>query len=835
MKINISAFFNTYRYILLFLFTCAYSSHSYAQVDIEVTPATCNGKKDGKIDVTINGKNGPYKFLWNDGSTEDHLHDIEKGDYYVIITDRNTCTFEKGIHVDVLEDKPRVSISGGGDRTFCSDAEDQDVELSAIIAVCKDCQISWSTGSSEEKIKVSSDGDYSVRVEDDEGCFQSDSTEVKIETEDCDDDDDDDNDPDIDIPVVFPKDPNDILGPVGFGTQRWISVKDVLPYTIRFENDPDFATAPAQKVVIHTPIDPDLNIYSFRLGNFGFGNFVFDVPANSTYYTTRLNVSDSLKVVVDVIAGIDVVKKEAFWIFESKDPRTGNSPDADLGFLLVNDSITRRGEGFVSFTIIPDAAASTGDTVHAVAGIVFDSEEVLNTPGIFNTIDALPPISVHKLSDVFADSTYSYQVTAQDDYGLGGSGVKDYDFYLSSDEGFSFTKYASQIPLDSVLSISGDPLKKYCAYTIARDQVGNEETKVYSDACFSPKAKPFVRLKDPDLTQPICQGGGYAIEWNSFGVDSLDIYISDDDGASYTSVATKVATKSKSYYLPLSYDLSSQKDYLVKIKSSVIDTISDVSKKPFTIIEHVPAKILSSKGLSVCSGDTTKLNVLPIYSTYLWSNGITDNAFMTSISNTYVVEVKDASGCLSKDSVNVVVYEFPAQLISANTEFKFCEGKPLTLKGPSNMNSYTWSTGETTSQIVVKTPGKIALKVKNETGCTASSDSILVEFITDLAECEALQLNTGIADLNTFILVAPNPLIEFTTFQIHLPQSQFVNLKLFDTKGIEVAEIFKGRVIGGTTVPVSYKPSETLPNGLYIYKLLSEYGELLNGKIIIDR
>lgn len=832
MKNHISAFLYTYKYILLFLIVSSFSLQGYAQVEIKVTPATCNGKEDGKIDVTLKGKNGPYTFLWNDGSTEDHLHDIPRGDYYLIIRDRNSCIFEKSINVGVLEDKPRVSIQGGGERTFCSDAEDQDVELHAVTSVCAECELKWSTGSTEEKIEVSGDGDFQVTATDSSGCFQRDSTEVKIKTEDCDDDDDDD---DIDIPVVFPRDPNDILGPEGFGPQRWISVKDILPYTIRFENDPEFATAPAQKVVIRSPIDPHLNIYSFRLGSFGFGDFVFEVPSNSTYYTGRLDVKDSLEVIVDVIAGIDVVKKEAFWIFESKDPLTGNEPAAHLGFLLINDSITRRGEGFVSFTVAPDLASSTGDTINAVASIVFDTQEELLTPAIFNTIDAVPPLSAYKRSDVIADSSYAYLVTIMDDYGLGGSGVKNYDLYLSYDNGNNFIKYASQISADSVVLIKGDPNKKYCAYTIARDNTGNDESKTSSDLCFSPKAEPFVRLKEPDTKQPICLGGGYAIEWNSFGVDSLNIYVSTNNGETFDLAATNVPDRLKSYYWPIPFELSTENDYLIKITSSISDTIFDIANNHINVIEHVPAKILSSKGQAVCMGDTTELSILPIYSAYRWSNGNIGNSFTTSVSGKYLIEVKDASGCSSKDSINFVVHNFPAQLISATTEFKFCEGKPLILKGPANMASYSWSTGESSSQITVNSVGKIALKVNNEIGCTATSDTILIEQITDAAECEALQINPGLAYLNKFIQVAPNPLTEYTTFQIYSPQSQFVNLKLFDTRGTEVAEIFKGEITGGTTVPVSYKPSEKLSNGMYIYRLLSNDGELFNGKLVIGR
>ena len=38
-------------------------------------------------------------------------------------------------------------------------------------------------------------------------------------------------------------DPNEIIGPMGYDSIHWVSVKDVLNYTILFENDPEYATA----------------------------------------------------------------------------------------------------------------------------------------------------------------------------------------------------------------------------------------------------------------------------------------------------------------------------------------------------------------------------------------------------------------------------------------------------------------------------------------------------------------------------------------------------------------------------------------------------------------
>lgn len=52
------------------------------------------------------------------------------------------------------------------------------------------------------------------------------------------------------IEILDSKDPNEIIGTNGYGDDKWVSYKDQLPYRIHFTNDPDSATAPAQRVAI---------------------------------------------------------------------------------------------------------------------------------------------------------------------------------------------------------------------------------------------------------------------------------------------------------------------------------------------------------------------------------------------------------------------------------------------------------------------------------------------------------------------------------------------------------------------------------------------------------
>src|SRR5262249_27560220 len=80
-------------------------------------------------------------------------------------------------------------------------------------------------------------------------------------------------------------DPNAKTGPAGYGPQGFISAAAVLPYRISFENDPT-ATAPAQRVVVTDPLDPNIDRSTFQLTEVGFGDNVIAIPVGSRHFQT---------------------------------------------------------------------------------------------------------------------------------------------------------------------------------------------------------------------------------------------------------------------------------------------------------------------------------------------------------------------------------------------------------------------------------------------------------------------------------------------------------------------------------------------------------------------
>ena len=274
------------------------------------------------------------------------------------------------------------------------------------------------------------------------------------------------------VNILRSVDPNDILGPEGFGPDRWVPADSVFGYTIRFENDPEFATAPAQVVRITQQLDDDLDFRTFRVGDFGFGDLLIEVPDNRAFFTTRIDLTEELGILVDFVAGIDVVNGEAFWEFSSIDPDTGEAPtDALAGFLPPNLE-PPEGDGFVTYAIRPRSSATSGDVVDAEARIVFDTNEPIDTPPIFNTLDSVAPTSaVNALSATVGETTFTVSWEGLDD--PDGSGVADFSIWVS-ENGESFEVWLEATSLTEAPFV-GQPGKTYDFYSITRDNAGNVE------------------------------------------------------------------------------------------------------------------------------------------------------------------------------------------------------------------------------------------------------------------------------------------------------------------------------------------------------------------------
>lgn len=327
-------------------------------------------------------------------------------------------------------------------------------------------------------------------------------------------------------------DPNEIIGPTGYDDSlRWVSINDLLNYTIFFENDPDFATANAQKVDVRFNFADKAAMKGFGLGTYGFANQSWNIEDAPAAYQNRLDLRDSMHIYVDLTAGIDVVKQQAFWLFNSIDPETGYNPwQVDRGMLPVNDS-THVGEGFVTFRLKPQEDLKTGDTISIQANIVFDQNDTIPTNRWRNTIDAGNPTSkVKARQDSKNEHLYHLTLQAADDEG--GSGLKRVLLYQANN--FGIYEEVATCPVDTVIDFTAEPGHQYRFYSIAEDNVGNREPlKEQPDLVININAAPTDIALSDSIFQDDIAVGGFIAEMTSEDIEegNFTYALAEGDGA----------------------------------------------------------------------------------------------------------------------------------------------------------------------------------------------------------------------------------------------------------------------------------------------------------------
>lgn len=141
-----------------------------------------------------------------------------------------------------------------------------------------------------------------------------------------------------------------------------------------------------------------------------------------------------------------------------------------------------------------------------------------------------------------------------------------------------------------------------------------------------------------------------------------------------------------------------------------------------------PAAFITVNGdLSLCEGDSVQL-VAPFDQpyTYQWSNGETDSSVYVSTAGSYTVTVTNSNNCSSQSAaIAVTVNPNPSTPgISVNGNISCFQGSVTLISDQTSGNQ--WSTGETTSSIVVTQPGTYILSIEDANGCKSGADTVSI-------------------------------------------------------------------------------------------------------------
>jgi RHS repeat-associated protein/uncharacterized repeat protein (TIGR01451 family) len=331
--------------------------------------------------------------------------------------------------------------------------------------------------------------------------------------------------------TVYSYDPNDKLGPGGYGDAVYVPADQPLAYQVDFENQ-STATAPAQQVVVTDTLDPNLDLNTFELSYITVANQSIAAPPALDHYEATFPVTaNGNNILVNVRAALDRATRRLTLTLQAVDPATGTFPaDPLVGLLYPNDA-TGRGVGSISYSARPLAGLPSGTVIQNRAQITFDYNDPIDTPLVHNTLDAgTPTSSVAPLSAVTNRPTLTVRWSGQDE--TGGAGIAGYDLYASEDGGPYSAVLTGTTSTSATLTVA--PGHAYAFYSIATDNAGHRQPAPTHD-----QAATLVDVLPPTSTVaplPPFSPAGFTVTWSGSdgaagsGVASYDVFVSDNGG-----------------------------------------------------------------------------------------------------------------------------------------------------------------------------------------------------------------------------------------------------------------------------------------------------------------
>ncbi len=235
--------------------------------------------------------------------------------------------------------------------------------------------------------------------------------------------------------LVSSWDPNEMVGPAGYGENHYIATTPVMNYTIMFENLKE-ATAPAYRVQILDTLSAHFNPETVRFQ---------ETSHSGTEYTWKME-------------------------------RNGNILKWDIEGIELPPNVTPpEGEGFVRFSVELADGLPSGTAIENRASIVFDMNPPIATNTWVNVLDFDAPSTVMN-APVYAEGepvvTVSCSSSDQD-----GSGIGAYEFFVSVD-GAPFVSLGQTTAPVVQYSISDTTKNSYRFYALVTDNVFNREESV---------------------------------------------------------------------------------------------------------------------------------------------------------------------------------------------------------------------------------------------------------------------------------------------------------------------------------------------------------------------
>ncbi|MBL4585430.1 MAG: Ig-like domain-containing protein, partial [Flavobacteriales bacterium] len=680
-------------------------------------------------------------YAWSTGATTQSITVFTSGSFNVLVTDQNGCVGESPLVTIQVFPTPNADIIVNGATEFCEGD-------SAILTAIGGQTYVWSTGETTNSIVVYDEGSYYVVASSQFGCVDTSST-VTINVN---------NPPTV---VVFPDGPTEFCdgGSVtlvvsGADNYVWstgaigtsITVTTSGFYSVEGTNANGCTTETADIEVTVYPL-PDPVVTANGPIQFCDGDSVVLTSSDAASYLWSTNeTTQSITVFTTgsyIVTVTDTNTCEAtsspinVEVFENPVPIiTLSGPDT----FCVGDSVVLTSSAADSY------AWSTGDTTQSIT--------VYSTGNY--AVDVVDANGCGGVSDSVAITVFENpvpEITANGDTVLceGESLLliaSDADSYL-----WSTTAQTQSI----TVTVTG-------MYTVTVTDgngcMGSDSIEVRVNPL--PNPPPVITANGPTT---FCQGDSVNLE-----VDTWETYLWSPGGDTTQSIWVDAS------------------DLYVVTVTNEFGCEADAAGVVVTVNENPEPVIQASGNGGICAGDSIIL-ATGDYAEYLWSpTGDTTQFVSVDSTGTYSVTVTNSFGCVgTSEDFEVTQNPLPEVFIDADNPTLICEGDEFTLTAVGN-GPYLWSNGDTTQSITVSIGTYFVQVTDTVTGCTATSDDIVLESYPEFvpvieadgptAFCEGEEVTLTVVEGESFLWSTQD-----TTQSITVSESGVYTVTVTDSNG----------------------------------------------------
>lgn len=139
---------------------------NFSIVSINETAASC-GNNNGSVNVTLSGGNTPISYIWSNGSSTQDISSLPAGVYSCTATDNLGC--ELNYSAIIQNDAGNLTVSGNLTQSLCGQSNGA-VDIT-VSGGTPPYTYLWNNGAASQDLTGLSAGNYTVYIEDANGCF----------------------------------------------------------------------------------------------------------------------------------------------------------------------------------------------------------------------------------------------------------------------------------------------------------------------------------------------------------------------------------------------------------------------------------------------------------------------------------------------------------------------------------------------------------------------------------------------------------------------------------------------------------------------------------------